>query len=110
MESDNGARGSGLPEGDIGDGAGATHYADASLSAAGESGDAVDDVAAVGNLHDVGAEGVGAVAGDDDGGLGLVLGAGGSASGASVDLGITGGGGVFVFAVVAVVFAVPFVG
>lgn len=72
-----------MPEGYVCDCAGSAHYTDSSLAAPGEGSDAFDDVAAVSYLHDVGAEGVGAVAGDDDGGFGFVFRSRGSASGSS---------------------------
>lgn len=65
-----------LAEGDVGDGPRPVEDANAALTSACEVGDAVHDVTAIGDFHDVGAEGVGAVPGDDDGGLGLVLGSG----------------------------------
>lgn len=74
-----------LPEGDIGDGAGAGHDANATLAAAGEGGDTVDDVMAVGDFHDVCSEGIGTVSGDDDGWLGLVFGSRWSSSCPSCD-------------------------
>ena len=80
VESDDGAGRSRLPQGDVGDRSGAAHDANPSLATAGEGGDAIDDVAAVGDFHDVRFEGVGAVTRDDDGRLGLVLGSGGSSA------------------------------
>lgn len=62
-----------LPEGHVGHRSGPAHNAHAPLPAASEAGDALDDVAAVGNLHDVGAQRVGTVAGDNDGRLRLIL-------------------------------------
>lgn len=58
-----------------------------------ESGDTFHDVAAVGYFHNVGSQRIGAVPGYDDGGLGLILGAGGTAAGPSCDLGLSGTGG-----------------
>jgi hypothetical protein len=71
----------GLPQRDVGDGAGAAEHADPALPAARERGDALGDVAAAGHLHDVRAQRVGAVPGDDDRRLGLVLGPRGPAPG-----------------------------
>lgn len=79
-----------MPKGDIGDGATAAEDTNPSLSAPGEDGDAVHDVAAIGDLHDVGPERIGAVPGDDDGRLGLVLGPGGSSAGSPADLCLSG--------------------
>ncbi|GAB2274086.1 hypothetical protein Dimus_008856 [Dionaea muscipula] len=73
VEGDDGAGGCGLAKGDVGDGAGAAHDANTPLSSPGESGDAVHDVGAVGDLDDVSLECVGAVSGDDDRWLWLVL-------------------------------------
>lgn len=69
-----------MAEGDVGDGAATAHNANAALAATREGGDAIHDIATVGDLHDVSAEGVGAVARDDDGGFGFILGSGGSAT------------------------------
>lgn len=80
LESSDGARSGGLAESNVGDGAGAAEDANAALAAAGEVGDGVGDVGAAGDLHDVAAESVGAVTGDDDGGFGFVLGAGRAAT------------------------------
>lgn len=96
-----------MPESDVGDGAAAAENADTALAAAGEGGDAVHDVAAVGDLHDVRSQGVGAVPRDDDRRLRLVLGSGGpaarpasilgasttAAGGAAAFAGLGGGGG-----------------
>ncbi|PON55449.1 hypothetical protein PanWU01x14_187640 [Parasponia andersonii] len=65
-----------MAERDVGDGAAPAEDADASLAAPGEVRHALGDVGAVGDLHDVAPEGVRAVPGDEDGRLGLVLGAG----------------------------------
>uniref|UniRef100_K3XWN2 Uncharacterized protein n=1 Tax=Setaria italica TaxID=4555 RepID=K3XWN2_SETIT len=74
-EVDGGAGpGPGLPDGDVGDVAGAAEDADADLAPAREPGDAVDDVAPRGDLEDVGAQRAGAVPRDDHRRLGLVLG------------------------------------
>lgn len=79
MERHDGARrGGGLTEGDVSDDAASADDGDAALAPAGKDGEGVDDVGAGGDLKDVGAEGVGGVAGDDDGGLGFVFGAGGA--------------------------------
>lgn len=75
-----GAR-AGLPDGDVGDGAGGAEHADTDLAAARERGDAVDEVAPGGDLEDVRPQRAGAVARDDDRRLGLVLGACGAAPG-----------------------------
>lgn len=90
MERDHGAGRSGLAQGDIGDGSGSAHDANASLATAGEGGDAVDDITAVGDFHDVSFERVGAVARDDDWGFGLVLGSRGSSARSSRHLGFAG--------------------
>lgn len=68
-------RRSGLAESDIGDSAGATKDGDAPAAAASVGGDGVNNVRAGGDLKNMGLEGVGGVSGDDDWGLGLVLGA-----------------------------------
>lgn len=78
---------------DISDGSAAAEDANSSLPAPGKSGDAVHDIAAVGDFHDVGSESIGAVPGYDDGGLGLVLGARGAAPGSPRDLALPGTGG-----------------
>lgn len=80
MECDDGSGGGGLTQRDVGDGSAAAEDADPTLALAGVGGDRVKDVAAAADLQDVGPESVGALAGDDHGGLGLVLGARGSAS------------------------------
>ncbi|GMN40122.1 hypothetical protein TIFTF001_009344 [Ficus carica] len=75
VEGDGGAVGSGgLAEGDVGDGAGAGEDAEAHVLPPAEPGDGLDDVVSSGDFEDVGAHGGLGVAGDDDGGLGLVLG------------------------------------
>ncbi|CAL9145965.1 unnamed protein product [Musa hybrid cultivar] len=83
VEGDDRAGRGGLAERDVGDRAGAAEHADAALLAAGEVGDGLGDVGAARDLHDVATEGVGAVAGDEDGGLGFVLGPRGAATGAA---------------------------
>ena len=78
---DDGARSSaGMTDADVGDAPGGAEHAHAHLAATREPGDAVDDVAAGGDLQDVGAQGAGAVTGDDHGRLGLVLGPRGAAT------------------------------
>jgi len=92
-------RGRRLPEIDVGDGSGAGEDADAAASPASEMGHRVDDVGARGHLEHVGSEGVGAVSGDDDRGLGLVLRPGWTASGPPTRRGAgvgAGGGGIWV--------------
>nr|TKW38979.1 hypothetical protein SEVIR_1G151000v2 [Setaria viridis] len=74
VEGDDRALGGWLPQGDVGHGARATEHADPTLAAARERRDALRDVAAAGNLHDVRPERVGAVPRDDDRWLRLVLG------------------------------------
>lgn len=64
----------GLAERDIGDGTSATEDGDAPATAAGVGGDGINNVGAGGDLKNMGLEGVGDVSGDDDRGLGLVLG------------------------------------
>lgn len=77
----------GVAEGDVGDGSGAGEDAEAGVAAAGEAGNGFDDVDAAGDLEDVGAHGgFGGLAGDDEGWLGLVLGARGAAPGAAAHL------------------------
>jgi hypothetical protein len=71
----------GLPDRDVGDGAGAAEDADADLAPAGEPRDAVDDVAAGGDLQDVGAQRARALPRDDHRRLRLVLGSRGAAPG-----------------------------
>lgn len=73
-----------LAEGDVGDGATTAEDGDAAAAAVGEGGDGVGDVGAGGDLEDVAVEGVGAVFGDDNGGLGLVFGARGASSWAAL--------------------------
>lgn len=70
-----------MPEGDVGHRAGPAQNADPSLAPPRERGDAVGDVAPVRDLHHVGPQRIGAVPGDDDRRLGLVLGSGGPPSG-----------------------------
>ncbi|KAK1313808.1 hypothetical protein QJS10_CPA06g00279 [Acorus calamus] len=72
-----------LTKRDVGDGARSAHDADAALAPPGEGGDAVGDVGAAGDLHDVAAEGVGAVARHEDRGFGFVLGSRGTPAGAA---------------------------
>lgn len=79
-ERDGCAVASGLAERDVGDGATAAEDGDATLPAAGEGGEGVHDVGAGGDLKHVGAHRVGALARDDDGRLGLVLGPSGAAT------------------------------
>lgn len=81
MEGHDGAGGRRLPESDVGDAAGGAEHANAALLSAGECDEALGYVAAGDYFHGVGFECVGAVPGDDDGGLGLVLGARGAAAG-----------------------------
>jgi hypothetical protein len=71
----------GLPDRDVGDGAGAAEDADADLAPAREPRDAVDDVAAGGDLQDVGAQRARALPRDDHRRLRLVLGSRGAAPG-----------------------------
>lgn len=112
VEGDGGAGGGGrLAEGDVGDGTRAGEDAEAHVLSPAEPGDGVDDVVSAGDFEDVWAHGGLSVAGDDDGGLGLVLGARGTApwppddlDGGAVSLGgvwagiggggLLGGGGV----------------
>lgn len=105
VKSDNSTGSSGLTKSDVGDGAAAAEDADAALTPASELGDGFGDVGSAGNLHDVAAEGVGAVSGDKDGGFGLIFGAGRAAAGpagADVDLAFLGLlGGVVVVVVIA---------
>lgn len=82
-----------LTEGDVGDGAVASEDADASSPPAGVDGDAGDDVGSVGDFEDVRSEGVRAVASDDDGWLGLVLGSGWPSSWTAVRGGSSAGAG-----------------
>lgn len=122
MKSDHAPRG--LTQRDIGDGAAAAQHAHASPPPPGVDGDAFHDVGASGDFQHVGAEGVGGVAGDDDGGLGFVLGACRAASGAACGTPTststtsvasatgTGGGGVggFDYLVIVVILVVLVVG
>ena len=95
----------GLAKRNVGDGAVAAEDADTPPSAAGVVGDAVDDVGAGGDLEHVGAEGVGAVTGDDNWRLGLVLGAGRTAAGAAAGGGSRGlGGGLGLIIIIIVIF------
>lgn len=63
-----------LPEGDVGDRAAPAQDADPALPSPREGRHAFHDISPACDLHDVGAEGVGAVPGYDDGRLWLVLG------------------------------------
>src|ERR1044072_6944221 len=72
--------GSRLPERDVGDRAASAQDANSALPPACKDRHALHDVAAVGDLHDMGSESVGAVSGVDDGRLGFVLGTGRSPS------------------------------
>lgn len=95
-----------MPESDIGDGSGATHDTNPSLAFPRELRHAFNDVTTVCHLHHVSSHGVGAVASDDNGWLGLVFGTGRSSSRPSCYLSLTS---TFVVVVVVVVFvAVPF--
>lgn len=81
MQGDNGGAGrGGLAESDSDDGASTAEDGNAALAAASEASDAIGDVCAAGDFHDVATESVGAVAGDEDGGFGFVLGAGRAAT------------------------------
>lgn len=82
-----------MPQRYIGDGSRAAQDADASLSAAREGGDAVHDIGGVCDFHNVRSEGVGAVTGDDYGGLGLVLGSGRATTRAAVGFSSSTGSG-----------------
>lgn len=99
VERGDAPRGGRLAEADVVDGAGAAEDADAPLALGGVGGDRLEDVAAAADLEDVGAEGVGALARDDHGRLGLVLGARGAPPLAARRR--FGGGGVGVVGVVA---------
>lgn len=110
MQGNDGTGRGRLAESDIGDGSASAQNANPSLPAPREARDALHDVAAVGDFHHVGSESVCAVAGYDDGRLGLVFGPGGSSSGSSVDLSFSaeffasfnaGGGGRCVFVAIA---------
>jgi hypothetical protein len=63
-----------LPQRDVGDGPCRREHADAALPAARVRGERLEDVAAGGDLEDVGPQRVGALPGDDHRRLGLVLG------------------------------------
>lgn len=80
---DGGAGRGGLAESDSDDGASTAEDGNSALAAASEASDAIGDVCAAGDFHDVATESVGAVAGDEDGGVGFVLGAGWAAAGAA---------------------------
>lgn len=102
MQSDHAPRRRpGLPYGDVGHRAATAEHADPPAPPARVHGEALDDVVPVGDLEDVGAERVGAVARDDYRGLGFVLGARGAAAGAAAGgggaAGAGGGGRVGVF-------------
>lgn len=87
VEGDSGPRGGGgLPEGDVGDGAGAGEDAEAHVLAAAEPGNGLDDVVPARDLQDVRAHSRLGVPGYDNGWLGLVLGARGAAPGPPHDL------------------------
>lgn len=92
MEGDDGTLGRRLTERDICDGTSTAKDAYASLPAAREGCHALDYVAASGDLHDVGSEGVGAVPVYDDGGFGLVLRPGRPTPGPAPPLAIQPGG------------------
>ncbi|GER41778.1 ATP synthase subunit c [Striga asiatica] len=81
VEGDDRARRARLTEPDVGHAARGAQHAHATLAAPGEARQALGDVAARAHLHGVGPQGVHAVPGDHDRGLGLVLGARGPAAG-----------------------------
>lgn len=95
----------GLAQRDVGDGSVAAEDAESPPPAASVGGDAVDDVGGGCDLEHVGAEGVGAVTGDDNWRLGLVLGACRAAAGAAAGGGSCGlGGGLGLIIIIIVIF------
>lgn len=96
MKSDGGAGGGGgLTEGDVSDGAGAGEDTKPGVLTAAETRDGVDDVTSTGDFENVGTHGGLGLAGNDDGRLGLILGARWAASGPANDFNgsAVGGGG-----------------
>lgn len=121
-----------MAESDVGNGAGTTHDTNAALSAASEGSNTVDDVAAIGDLDDMGPKGVSTVTSNDNRGFGFVFGSGRSASRATSDFSVgistavggrvvgvmvvvaitletAGGGAMFLFGIVVVVVVVVMV-
>lgn len=72
-----------MAEGNVDHGAASAEDADATLPPGSESGEAFSDVTAGGDFHNVGAKGVGAIAGYDYWRLRLIFGAGRPAAGAA---------------------------
>lgn len=84
MKGNDGTRRSGgLAEGDVGDDAATAEDGDAALATAGEDGDSFHDIGPGGDLENVGAKSVGAVAGDNDGWFWLIFGPSWTTAGAA---------------------------
>lgn len=75
MAPDEGDLIGGLFDGDVGEGAGSGENGDGAAASEGEVGEGFENVGAGLELEEVGFEGVGGVAGDENGGFGFVFGA-----------------------------------